>query len=80
MAIRKKTWPIHIASITQIPITVLVIYVIFKVNLMKTAGEEAFKMSICPNIQDQTFRNGDGRQSIKERHIAMQSTSQMCDP
>ena len=78
MAIRKK-WPIHIASITQIPITVLVIYVIFKVNLMKTAGE-AFKMSICPNIQDQTFRNGDGRQNIKERHIAMQSTSQMCDP
>ena len=47
---------------------------------MKTAGEEAFKMSICPNIQDQTFRNGDGRQNIKERHIAMQSTSQMCDP
>ena len=47
---------------------------------MKTVGGDAFKMSIFPNIQDQIFRNGDGRQSAKKRHIAMPSTSQMRDP
>ena len=47
---------------------------------MKTVGVDAFKMSIFPYIQYQIFRNGDGRQSAKKRHIAMQSTSQMRDP
>ena len=44
---------------------------------MKTVKGDAFKMSVFPYIQDQILRNGDGRQSAKKRHIAMQSTNQM---
>ena len=47
---------------------------------MKTGGGDAFKMSVCPNIQDQSFRNGDGRQSANKRHVAMQSTKQIREP
>ena len=32
---------------------------------MKTVGD-AFKISVFPYIQDQIFRNGDGRQSAKK--------------
>ena len=49
------------------------------VNWMKTVGD-AFKMSIYSYIQDQIFRNGDGRQRAKKHHITMQSSTQILDP
>ena len=56
MAIKNKTWLIHITSTTQIPISTSLISVM---------------------LLDQMFRNGNGRQSAKYRHFAMQNTTQM---
>ena len=47
---------------------------------MKTVGGDALKMSAFPYIQNQFFRNGDGRQSAQKRHITMQRTNQMREP
>ena len=38
------------------------------------------KCQLFPYKQAQIFRNGDGRESAKKRHIAMQSTNKMWDP